>query len=49
MTMEYEVGFLELDNGRCPYLQWELKLDKSIRGTVRTRINRLRLGQFWRL
>ncbi len=46
MTMEYEVGFLELDNGRCPYLQWESKLDKTIRGIVRTRINRLRLGNF---
>ncbi len=44
--MEIEVGFLELDNGKCPYLEWEHKLDKTVRGAVRTRINRLRLGNF---
>src|SRR5262245_40652719 len=42
--MELEVGFLELENGKCPYLDWEQKLDKSVRGEVRVRINRLRLG-----
>lgn len=41
-----EVGFLELDNGKCPYLDWEQKLDSTIRGTLRVRINRLRLDNF---
>lgn len=42
--MELDIGFLELDNGKCPYLEWEQKLDKVVRGAVRIRINRLRLG-----
>jgi len=46
MFMNIEVGFLEISNGKCPYLEWEKKLDKSIRGAVRVRINRLRLGNF---
>ncbi len=44
--MEFDIGFLELDNGKCPYLEWEQKLDKVVRGAVRIRINRLRLGNF---
>lgn len=44
--MELDVGFLELENGKCPYLDWEKKLDKQVRGDVRIRINRLRLGNF---
>lgn len=44
--MELDVGFLELENGKCPYLGWEQKLDKQVRGEVRVRINRLRLGNF---
>lgn len=44
--MEIEVGFLELANGKSPYLDWEQKLDQQVRGAVRIRINRLRLGNF---
>jgi putative addiction module killer protein len=44
--MSIDVGFLELTNGKCPYLDWEQKLDKTVRGAVRIRINRLRLGNF---
>ena|SRR5689334_21845419 len=44
--MNIDVGFLELSTGKSPYLEWEKKLDKSIRGAVRIRINRLRLGNF---
>lgn len=44
--MSIEVGFLEISNGKCPYLEWEKKLDNPIRGAVRVRINRLRLGNF---
>lgn len=44
--MSIEVGFLEIAKGKCPFLDWEKKLDKSIRGAVRVRINRLRLGNF---
>lgn len=44
--MELDIDFLELENGKSPYLDWEQKLDKQIRGAVRIRINRLRLGNF---
>lgn len=44
--MSIEVSFLEIANGKCPYLDWEKKLDPSARGAVRIRINRLRLGNF---
>jgi len=44
--MSIDVGILELTNGKCPYLDWEQKLDKTVRGAVRIRINRLRLGNF---
>jgi putative addiction module killer protein len=44
--MNLDVGFLELSNGRSPYLEWESKLDKAVRAAVRVRINRLRLGNF---
>lgn len=44
--MSIDVAFLELENGKCPYLNWEQKLPRDIRGIVRIRINRLRLGNF---
>src|SRR5437588_1589448 len=44
--MEIEVSFLELDSGKCPYLDWEKKLDKAVRAVARIRINRIRLGNF---
>ena len=44
--MSIDVGYLELENGKCPYLDWEQKLSKDIRGIVRIRINRIRLGNF---
>jgi putative addiction module killer protein len=44
--MNIEVSFLEIANGKCPYLDWEEKLDKAVRAAARIRINRLRLGNF---
>lgn len=44
--MTVDVGYLELENGKSPYLDWEQKLSKDSRGMVRMRINRLRLGNF---
>ena len=44
--MNIEVGFLQIDNRKCPYVDWEKKLDVAVRGTIRVRINRLRLGNF---
>ena len=44
--MNMEVGFLELSNGKSPYVDWEKKLDKASRAAIRIRINRLRLGNF---
>lgn len=44
--MNIEVCFLETSNGKCPYADWEKKLDKITRAAIRVRINRLRLGNF---
>ena len=44
--MSIDISYLELEKGKCPYLDWEQKLSKDIRGIVRIRINRLRLGNF---
>jgi len=44
--MNIEVEYLEISNGKCPYLEWERKLDKTVRGVVRIRVNRIRLGNF---
>ncbi len=44
--MNIKIAFLELASGKCPYLEWEERLDKVIQGVIRVRINRLRLGNF---
>jgi putative addiction module killer protein len=44
--MSIEVGFLEISSGKCPYVEWEKRLEKSIRAAIRVRINRLRIGNF---
>ena len=46
LAMNIEVSFLALTNGKSPFLDWEKKLDKAVRGAARIRINRLRLGNF---
>lgn len=47
--MNIEVLYFENDNGKSPYLDWENKPDTVARAAVRIRINRVRLGNFWRL
>ena len=42
--MNLEVGFLELENGKCPFLDWEAKLDSLTRAAIRVRLNRIRSG-----
>lgn len=44
--MNIEVELLEISNGKCPYLEWEGKLNKIACAAVRRRINRLRFGNF---
>jgi putative addiction module killer protein len=44
--MSIHVSFLELSNGKTPFLDWEERLDKTVRALVRVRINRLRVGNF---
>lgn len=44
--MSIDVAYLELEDGKSPYLEWERKLDVTARAAVRTRINRIRLGNF---
>ncbi len=44
--MKIEVSYLELENGKAPYLDWEKKLDTAARAAARIRINRIRVGNF---
>ena len=44
--MQIEVSYLELENGKAPYLDWEKKLDVEARAATRIRINRIRVGNF---
>jgi probable addiction module antidote protein len=37
--MSVDVKYLEFVDGKCPYLEWEKRLDKSVRGAIRVRIN----------
>jgi putative addiction module killer protein len=44
--MNIDIAYLEAGNGKSPYLEWEKKLDISTRAVVRSRMNRVRLGNF---
>ena len=44
--MEIDVSYLELVNGKSPYLDWERKLNTTARAAARIRINRIRIGNF---
>jgi putative addiction module killer protein len=44
--MDIEVEYLKISSEKCPYLEWESKLDRTARAAVRIRLNRLRLGIF---
>ena len=44
--MNIEVSYLEVGNGKSPYLEWEQELDTVSRAAARIRINRIRLGNF---
>lgn len=44
--MNIEVSYLETDTGKSPYLEWEKRLDTTVRAAVRIGINRIRLGNF---
>lgn len=44
--MQIEVLYLELENGKNPYLDWEKKLGTMARAAIRIRINRIRIGNF---
>lgn len=41
-----EIIYYKLKSGKCPYLDWYNKLDKSIRLTVDKRIDKLKLGNY---
>lgn len=40
------IAIYQTKNGRKPYIEWLNKLDENVRATVRSRINRVRLGNF---
>lgn len=44
--MNIEVLYLEFDDGKSPYEDWEDSLDIITRAAVRARINRVRQGNF---
>ena len=41
-----EVEYYESENGKCPYLEWESKLDRLTEAVVHVRLARLRMGHF---
>jgi len=41
-----EIEIYETDAGRSPYIEWEKRLTAAVRGVVRRRLNRVRLGNF---
>ena len=44
--MDVNLEYLELASGRSPFEEWLKKLDPMAKGSVRVRLNRLRLGNF---
>jgi putative addiction module killer protein len=46
MDEEYTIELYETEKGKCPYVEWERKLDVKIRAQVMRRIARIRLGNF---
>ncbi len=44
--MNIDVLYLEIADGKSPYLEWEKKLDAMVRATIRIRINRIRLANY---
>jgi putative addiction module killer protein len=40
------IEIYENDNGKSPYLDWELGLPQQVQGLIRTRLARVRLGNF---
>ena len=42
----YQIVYLILKNGRCPYKDWALSLDIKTRNRVDERIRRVTLGNF---
>lgn len=46
MEEQIVIEYYETDNGKCPYIEWEESLPKDVRGQIRKRLNRIRLGNF---
>lgn len=46
MTDRVMIEIYETEEKDCPYLKWEAKLSKITRAQVRTRLNRIRIGNF---
>ena len=46
MKDNIDIQIYETDNGKCPYLQWESKLNRDARAVISSRLVRIRLGNF---
>lgn len=46
MKNEIDIQIYEASDGKCPYLEWESKLTRSLRATISARLARIRLGNF---
>lgn len=46
MNEEIEIDIYETDTGKCPFIQWESRLTRTIRAVVSARMARIRLGNF---
>lgn len=46
MQNKIDIEIYELENKKCPYLQWESKLSKSVEAIVDARLTRIQMGNF---
>ena len=46
MKDEVDIQIYTVDNGKCPYLLWESKLNRKARAIITARLARIRLGNF---
>jgi putative addiction module killer protein len=46
MSALKKIIIYKISSDKSPFLEWEKKLDAKVRGIVRTRIARLRLGNY---
>lgn len=49
MQEEIILEYYETDNGKCPFLEWQIGLSQKIRDLVTVRLARVASWEFWGL